>query len=84
MHACKAKHEKSNPVIELYGDTKGRVLEGFVERFALMGHPKATHCYAWEFVGDNAETRYMAILELQPVRSPHTAVRAAIVSGQQK
>jgi hypothetical protein len=51
MHACKAKQEKSDPVIVLYGDAKVRVWEGLVERFALTGHPQATHCYAWEFCG---------------------------------
>jgi hypothetical protein len=33
---------------------------------------------------DNGETRYIGVLELPPVESPQTAVRAAIASGQQK
>jgi hypothetical protein len=81
-HDCAAKHECSVPVIEMYG--KGEIWEGVVETFTLMGHPKAKRCYAWNFSNDDANPRYVAVLELPPVYSPHTAVRAAIASGQQK
>ena len=39
--------------------------------------------YAWSFLGEN-ESRYATALELPPVDSPQTAVRAAIVSKAQK
>jgi len=79
---CEAKHECSVPVIEMYG--KDEIWEGVVEMFALIGHPKAKRCYAWSFADDDAQPRYVAVLELPPVYSPHTAVRVAIASGQHK
>lgn len=45
---CKAQHEKSVPVIEMFGDKT--VWEGVVESFAITGHPKAKRCYAWSFL----------------------------------
>jgi hypothetical protein len=81
MHSCKAAHEGSVPVVEMFG--KQTVWQGVVESFALASHPKAKRCYAWSF-DDNGETRYIGVLELPPVDSPLTAVRAAIASGQQK
>jgi len=81
MHNCKAKHECSELVIEMFD--KQKVWEGVLESFSLTGHPKAKWCYGWSF-DDNGNPRYMAVLELSPVDSPHTAVRAAIASGKQK
>jgi hypothetical protein len=82
VHKCKAQHEGSIPVIEIHG--KNAVWEGVVEVFAITGHPEATRCYGWAFSDDDNERRYVAVLELPPVDSPHTAVRAAIASGLQK
>jgi hypothetical protein len=82
MHNCAAKHEGSAPVIELFG--KNEIWEGVVEAFTLIGHPNAKRCYAWNSAQDEAEPCYIAVLELPPVYSPHTAIRAAIASGQQK
>jgi hypothetical protein len=81
MHDCAAKHECSVPLIEMFG--KDEIWEGVVEMFALTGHPKARRCYAWNSAEDDAESRYVAVLELPPISSPSTAVRAAITSGQQ-
>jgi hypothetical protein len=81
-HNCAAKHEYSVPVIEMFG--KDEIWEGVVEMFVLKGHPIAKRCYAWNFADDDAEPHYVAVLELPPVSSPHTAVRAAIASGQKK
>jgi hypothetical protein len=81
-HNCAAKHECSVPVIEMFG--KDEIWEGVVAVFALTGHPNAKRCYAWNFADDEAEPHYVAVLEMAPVYSPHTAVRAAIASGQKK
>jgi hypothetical protein len=81
MHECKAAHEQSTPVVEMFG--KQTVWEGVVEAFVLTGHPKAKRCYAWSYM-DGGEPRYIGVLELPPVESAQTAVRAAIVSGSQK
>jgi hypothetical protein len=82
MHECKATHERSVPVKEMFGPQT--TWEGVVESFVLTGHPKAQRCYAWSFEDDAGNPRYVAVLELPPVESPNTAVRAAIASGQQK
>jgi len=52
---------------------------GVVESFALTGHPKAKRCYAWSYQ-DKGETQYVTALEIPPVESPITAVRAAIAA----
>jgi hypothetical protein len=80
MHACSAMHEQSVPIKGMFGFQTA--WEGVVESFSLTGHPKAKRCYAWSF-DDGRETRYIGMLELPPVESPQTAVRAAIASGQQ-
>ena len=82
MHDCAAKHEYSVPVIGVFG--KDEIWEGVVAMFTLTGHPKAKRCYAWNFADDDANPRYVAVLELPPVSSPHAAVRAAIAGGQQE
>ena len=81
MHHCNAIHERSVPVVEMFG--KKTVWQGVVESFALAGHPKANRCYAWSYQ-DKSETQYVNVLEIPPVVSPQTAVRAAIVSGSQE
>jgi hypothetical protein len=80
-HNCKAAHLESVPVREMFGNAV--VWEGVVESFSLTGHPKAKIAYAWSFP-DGPETRYITVLELPPVESPQTAVRAAIASKAQK
>jgi hypothetical protein len=77
MHHCKASHESSTPILETFRNQT--VWEGVVESFALTGHPKAKRCYAWSFKKDG-ETQYVTALEIPPVESPITAVRAAIMA----
>jgi hypothetical protein len=77
LHECQAEHFETVPVKETFqGKT---VWDGEVEVFNLRGHPKAVRAYAWGHrAGPNDETmRYVAVLELPPVTSPETAVRAA-------
>jgi hypothetical protein len=55
--------------------------------FALTRHPKAKICYAWSSrkrKNDKDEERFFAVLEIPPVNSPQTAVRASIVSDAKK
>jgi hypothetical protein len=77
MHKCKAAHERSVPVVEMFGSKT--VWEGVVESYALTGHAKAKRCYAWSYQ-DKGETQYVTALEIPPVVSPQTAVRASIVA----
>ena len=81
MHHFKADHEASTPILETFRGQK--VWEGVVESFVLSGHPKAKRCYAWSFQ-DNGETQYVTALEIPPVESSITAVRASIVAEAEK
>jgi hypothetical protein len=84
LHVCDAKFIESVDVVETFrGQT---VWAGSVSVFDLIGHPKAKRCYAWNHKDgkDDKQTRFVAVLELPPVNSPLTAVRAAIVSQHKK
>ena len=80
LHGANAEHVGSVPVHEVFrGQT---VWRGEVEVFDLTGHPKAKRCYGWshpEGPGNKGE-RFVAVLEIPPVVSPESAVRASIVS----
>ena len=80
-HRCKAEHVKSVPVIEMFWQKVA--WDGVVEVFRLTGHPKAKRCYAWSFT-EGKETRFVTVLEIPPVESAQTAVRAAIASEAKK
>ena len=78
VHGATATHVETVPVVEEFqGET---VWQGEVEVFDIRGHPKATRCYGWGYSTDEDQRRYVAVLELPPVTSPQTAVKAAIVS----
>jgi hypothetical protein len=80
LHGCEAEHAETVPVTETF---QGRIVwQGEVEVFNIRGHPKARRCYAWAHSEgeDDRGKRYVAVLELPPVESARTAVRAAIVS----
>lgn len=74
---CPATHLESVPVVEVFRSQV--VWEGIVETFSLTGHPKAKKAYGWSYQ-DGKETRYVAVLEIPPVTSPNTAVRAALAA----
>lgn len=79
LHGLEAEHADTVPVTETFhGET---VWQGEVEVFNIRGHPKARRAYAWaHLAGENDESkRYVAVLELPPVVSAETAVRAAIM-----
>lgn len=78
LHGCEADHVGEAHVKEVFqGQT---VWEGEVEVFNLRGHPKAKRCFAWAHATDDKGKRYVAVLELPPVDSAQTAVRAAIIN----
>ncbi len=81
LHNCKATHIASEPVQERFqGKT---VWDGEVEVFTLQGHPKAQKGYAWASDPKNKST-IASVLEIPPVDSAQTAVRAAIVFEKKK
>ena len=78
LHGCEPSHVGAFPVIERF---KGKIVwQGLVEMFDIQGHPTAKRCYAWSHENDDGSHRSVAVLELPPVYSPVTAVRASIVS----
>lgn len=81
LYGCEADHVESVPVTETF---QGRtVWEGEVEVFNIRGHPKAKRAYAWSHRTEEGK-RYVAVLELPPVDSAQTAVRAAIIDEARK
>lgn len=84
LHNCGAVHRETVPVHEVFrGQT---VWKGEVEVFDLNGHPKAKRCYGWSHPEgeDDKGERFVTVLEIPPVVSPITAVKAAIVSDSKK
>lgn len=82
LHGCEAEHVATLPVKEVF---QGQIVwQGDVEAFDLRGHPKAKRCYAWAHATDDKGKRYVAVLELPPVDSAQSAVRAAIVEEVKK
>jgi hypothetical protein len=85
LHKCSACYLRTQLVEEtVRGKT---VWVGDVEVFALTRHPKAKICYAWSShkrKDDQGKERIFAMLEIPPVNSPQTAVRASIVSDAKK
>ena len=80
LHGVSSTYVETVPVVEEFqGKT---VWQGEVEVFDIRGHPKAKRAYAWGHAsGDNDQARrYFTVLELPPVTSPQTAVKAAIRS----
>lgn len=62
------------------------VWQGRVEVFTLLGHPKAKKAYAWSHLEgqDDEGERIVTVLEIPPVESPITAVRASIRADYKK
>lgn len=79
LHGCSAKYIETVPVLEEFQGAT--VWQGEVEVFELFNHPKAKIGYGWGYsVGDNDQgRRYITVLELPPVNSPQTAVKAGIM-----
>jgi hypothetical protein len=79
LHNCDAEYVETIPVTEEFqGET---IWQGDVEVFDIRGHPKATRGYGWGYVvNEEGGRRYFTVLELPPVDSPQTAVKAAIMS----
>ena len=80
LHGCEAEYTETVPVVETFqGET---VWQGDVEVFDIRGHPKAKRAYAWAHATGESDQarRYVAVLELPPVDSAETAVKAAVVA----
>lgn len=81
LHKANAKHVGSEQVHETFqGQT---VWQGDVEAFDLMGHAKASRCYAWSYQDDAGE-HIATALGLPPVKTALDAVRVHIVGESRK
>lgn len=81
LHGCEATHRQKVPVTEVF---QGKIVwDGEVEVFDLIGHAKALRCYAWGYPNERMTDRLdvVVVLEIPPVVSPKSAVRAAIVGN---
>lgn len=79
MHGCDSKWVESIPVIET---SEGKTIwDGEVQVFFLIGHPNTHRAYAWSHETDEGKRRFMAVLELGPVKDAATAVRASLAAG---
>src|ERR1700730_13217588 len=75
-HGCDSEHVESVSVVEQF---EGQIAwQGTVEVFRLIDHPKAKRAYGWRYRAGGNITRCVTILEISPVDSPQTAVKAAI------
>ena len=84
LHNCTAVYRETVPVHEIFQDQT--VWQGDVEVFDLTDHPTASRAYGWsrrDDVKDETE-RFVTVLELPPVTSPTTAVRASIMAAEKK
>ena len=74
---CPATHLETAAVVEGFG---GQIIwQGEVEVFTVDGHAKAKRAYGWQ-TGDGTDAEFTAVLEIPPVDSPNTAVRASIAA----
>ena len=83
LHNCGAVWRETVPVHEVFrGQT---VWQGEVEVFDVQGHPKAKRAYAWSHLDGlkDEKQRFVAVLEIPPVESAVTAVRASIMADAQ-
>jgi len=82
MHGCESTWLESVKVDETFEGAQ--VWSGEIQVFELVGHPKATRCYAWSEAAAGTRRRFFAALHLPPVDSPVAAVRVSIVADAQK
>jgi hypothetical protein len=76
MYGCDSTWVESVAVREEQG---GCVLwDGEVQRFALVGHPRAAECFAWSHDSDGKSRRFHVVLRVPPVDGPEAAVRTAV------
>ena len=80
LHGCESSWVESVSVTETFQGAL--VWDGDVQVFELHGHPKAARAYAWSHAteSEDAKRRFVAVLEIGPVRDAVTAVRASIAA----
>jgi hypothetical protein len=82
LHGLESIHVRTVPLTEQF---EGKIRwQGEVETFDVSGHPAARRCFAWADEGDDGKENYTAVLQLPPVDSERSAVRASLVAQQAK
>src|SRR6478736_4818236 len=77
-HGYEPQYERTEIVPEMSGEQFP--CGGFVRIFRFMNHPKARRCYAWTY-RHGEEKKSVTVLELPPVESAESAVKAAIAGN---
>lgn len=75
IHGCVATYRRTETVREILA---GKPWASEVAVFDILGHPRASVCYAWASMDSQ---RFFAILQEGPIRSSLDAVRASIEQG---
>ncbi|HJT24852.1 MAG TPA: hypothetical protein VJ873_09760, partial [bacterium] len=71
--------------VPIHESFQGKTIwKGEVEIFDVEGHPEAKRCYGWGFKEEKGKTEFVTVLELPPVTSPETAVRAYLINLAKK
>lgn len=78
LHGCEATYRQTVPVKEAFPGNM--VWDGKVEVFDIIGNAQTRHCYAWGSANQRNPDRLdvVAVLEIPPIISPETAVKAAV------
>ena len=84
LHGCGSVHRETVAVHETF--QRANRLEGNVEVFDLMQHPKAKRAYVWAHLEGEKDgnTRFVVVLEIPPVKDAKTAVQASIMADKDK
>jgi hypothetical protein len=75
IHDCDARPEAQVVQVRL-PNKRGKAWTGPVHIFELIGHPKATRCYAWPEAVDAKTVRVWSVLHSDKIRSPEQAVQS--------
>ena len=81
LHRCESTYVAIAPVSESshsFGDNA--VWQGEVVVFEIHGHAQAKRAYGWSYILESGRVRHVVVLEIPPVTSPQTAVRAGIAA----
>jgi len=82
LHGVESTWLESVEVDETFDGAQ--VWKGEVQVFELVGHPKASRCYAWSEASTGNKRRFFAALHVPPVDSAAAAVRGSIVADARK
>lgn len=82
MHGVESRWIESVEIDETFEGAQ--VWSGEVQVFELIGHPRATRCYAWSEAAGGKRRRFFAALHVPPVDSALAAIRVSIVADVKK